>query len=80
MSKNATIKPLDERVDCLEDASDGVEQYSRRPNLRFFGIAESRSEDDTDKLITTVINESMQLQPPMVQDHIERRLPVPETD
>ena len=70
--KNATIKQLEERVDCLEDASDGVEQYSRRPNLRFFGIPENRSDDDTDKLITTVINESMKLQPPMLQEHLER--------
>ena len=65
--KNATIKQLEERVDCLEDASDGVEQYSRRPNLRFFGIPENRSDDDTDKLITTVINESTKL-----QEHLER--------
>ena len=70
--KNATIKQLEERVDCLEDAPDGVEQYSRRPNLRFFGIAEKRSDYDTDKLITTVINESMKLQPPMLQEHLER--------
>ena len=70
--KNAQIKQLEQRVDCLEDASDGVEQYSRRPNLRFFGIPENRSDDDTDKLITTVINESMQLQPPMLQEQLER--------
>ena len=68
--KNAKIKQLEQRVDCLEDASDGVEQYSCRPNLRFYGIPEDRSVVNTDKLITTVINESVQLQPPM-QDHLE---------
>ena len=60
------------RADCLEDVTDGVEQYSRCQNVRFFGIPEHRSEDGTDKLITTVINESMQLQPPMLQVHLER--------
>ena len=73
-NKNETIKKLEARIDRLEEASDAVEQYSRRPNLRFFGIPEAStaSEDDTDSLITTVINESMQLQPPMSPDHLER--------
>ena len=70
--KYAKINPLEQRVDCLKVAADGVEQYPRRPNLRFYGILENRSEDDTEKLITTVINESMQLQPPMLQDQLER--------
>ena len=69
--KNAKIQQLEQRVGCLEDASDGVEQYSCRPNLRYYGIPEDRSVDDTDKLITTVINESMQLHPPMRQVHLE---------
>ena len=36
--KNAKINQLEQRVDCFEDATDGVEQYSRLPNLRFYGI------------------------------------------
>ena len=72
--KNAKINQLEQRVDCFEDATDGVEQYSCRPNLRFYGISENWSEDDTEKLLTTVINESMQLQPPMPQDYLERSL------
>ena len=40
------IVDLEKRVDFLEKTADDVEQYSRRPNLRFHGFAEARKVTD----------------------------------
>ena len=55
----------------LETSADAVEQYSRRPNLRFQGIPETTGEN-TDAKILKLINEQMQIQPLITQDDIER--------
>ena len=47
-TKDNEIDELVKRVNTLEEAADAVEQYSRRPNLRFHGIAESADGEDTD--------------------------------
>ena len=46
--KDAKIVNLEREVLELADANDSLEQYSRRPNLRFEGIPEADHREDTD--------------------------------
>ena len=69
--KERRISELEQRVQQLETNADAVEQYSRRPNLRFQGIPETNGEN-TDAKILKLINEQMQIQPLITQDDIER--------
>ena len=46
--KDAKIVNLEREVLELADANDSLEQYSRRPNLRFEGIPEADHGEDTD--------------------------------
>ena len=43
--KEKQIVDLEKRLNSLEKAADDVEQYSRRPNLRFHGFAEGDAEE-----------------------------------
>ena len=58
------IAELETKVQSLEDANDALEQYSRRPNIRISGIAETTDGEDTDEKVLAVINGKMNLQPP----------------
>ena len=56
-----SIKTLESKLAALEHEADKVEQYSRRPNLRFTGIREiegTTNENMTEKLLD-IINEDM---------------------
>ena len=46
--KDARITSLEKEVHELADANDSLEQYMRRPNLRFEGIHEVEHGEDTD--------------------------------
>ena len=45
--KEARICELEKRVTALETQADDAEQYSRRANLRFHGMPESDTGEDT---------------------------------
>ena len=47
-------------------------QYSRRPNVRISGIAETDAGENTDEKVLAVINGKMKLQPPLNIGQIER--------
>ena len=66
------IAELETNVQSLEDANDALEQYSRRPNIRISGIAETTDGEDTDEKVLAVINGKMNLQPPLQIGQIER--------
>ena len=69
-TKDNEIDELVKRVNTLEEAADAVEQYSRRPNLRFHGA----DGEDTDAKVVHIVNDVMKLQPPMLVDHLARSL------
>ena len=66
------IAELETKVQSLEVANDALEQYSRRPNIRISGIAETTDGEDTDEKVLAVINGKMNLQPPLQIVQIER--------
>ena len=67
--KETQIVDLEERVDSLEKAADDVEQYSRRPNLRFHGFPEADTPENTDQLIINMVNSELNVHPPMLIEH-----------
>ena len=69
--KDEIIENFEKRVSALEDEQDRQEQYSRRPNLRIQGLAESQ-EGTTDDKVLHLINTEMSFEPPLVIDDIER--------
>ena len=70
-NKEQRITELEKTVELLEVSIDDQQQYSRRANLRFTGIEENAGEDTTTKVLQ-IINETMQLEPPISLDQIER--------
>ena len=69
--KDECITELESKVQSLEDANDALEQYSRQPNIRIYGIAETADGEDTDEKVLAVINGKMNLQPPLNIGQIE---------
>ena len=70
--KESKIKQLEKCVNSLEESADSIKQYSRRPNLRFYGIPESETDEDTGKRLLRKINGDLQRQPPILSEHLER--------
>ena len=70
-NKEQRITELEKTVALLEVSIDDQQQYSRRANLRFTGIEENAGEDTTKKVLQ-ILNETMQLEPPISLDQIER--------
>ena len=70
-NKEQRITELEKPVALLEVSIDDQQQYSRRANLRFTGIEENAGEDTTKKVLQ-ILNETMQLEPPISLDQIER--------
>ena len=59
-ARDDRTKTLESKVAALEHESDKVEQYTRRPNLRFTGIAETdETNENTTEKILDIINEDM---------------------
>ena len=75
-TKDNKIDELVKRVNTLEEAADAVEQYSRRPNLRFHGIAENANGEGTDAKIVHIVNDVMKQQPPMKQQPMKQQPPM----
>ena len=72
-AKDAVIENLKERVNTLESEMDSAEQYSRRPNLKVYGIPETRDGgEDTDEKILAVINGRIGFEPPVQRHQLER--------
>ena len=69
--KDEIIENFEKRVSALEAEQDRQEQYSRRPNLRIEGLAESQ-EGTTDDKVLHLINTEMSFEPPLVLEDIER--------
>ena len=69
--KDEIIENFEKRVSALEAEQDRQEQYSRRPNLRIQGLAESQ-EGTTDDKVLHLINTEMSFEPPLVLEDIER--------
>ena len=70
-NQDQRITQLEKTVELLEISIDDQQQYSRRANLRFTGIEENAGEDTTKKVLQT-LNETMQLEPPISREQIER--------
>ena len=79
--KDIYIAALEARLSLVEDSLDQLEQYSRRSNLRFFGIPESDGGEDTTGKLLAIVNETMGVTPPIVSadvvtsHRLGRRLP-----
>ena len=56
----------------LADANDSLEQYTRRPNLRFEGIPEADHGEDTDAKVLEIVNTKLEMTPPLEIDDLER--------
>ena len=70
--KDAQIRGLEERICVLEDSNDAIEQYSRRRNLRFHGIPEIGTAENTDEVVLAIVNGKMGMIPPLERHHLER--------
>ena len=70
--KDAKIVNLEREVRELADANDSLEQYTRRPNLRFEGIPEADHGEDTDAKVLEIVNTKLEMTPPLVIDDLER--------
>ena len=68
--KETQIVDLEKRVDSLEKVVDDVEQYSRRPNLRFPRGRHAREHGSADHL--NMVNSELNVHPPMKIEHLER--------
>ena len=64
--KDKYIAALEARLSSCETDLDQLEQYSRRTNLRFFGIPESETGENTNGKLLSIVNESMGVTPPIV--------------
>ena len=72
-ARDDRIKTLESKVAALEHESNKVEQYSRRPNLRFTGIAETdETNENTTEKILDIINEDMSPNAQIRPEQIER--------
>lgn len=69
--KNQQISNLQNRVASLESENDSLEQYTRRNSLRVFGVPEEEGEN-TVELAISLINETMEVQPPITIEDIDR--------
>ncbi|KAI0211200.1 hypothetical protein LSAT2_003995, partial [Lamellibrachia satsuma] len=63
--RDALIEDLEKTVSTLETKLDGLEQYSRRANLRFQGLKETAGGEDVEGMIIDTINNDMSVTPPL---------------
>ena len=69
--KDARITSLEKEVHELADANDSLEQYTRRPNLRFEGIPEAEHGEDTDEKVLDIANGKLGMTPPLQLHDLE---------
>ena len=70
--KENRICVLEIKVSQLEVDVDNLQQYSKRPNLRIYGVTDMHDGEDTDSKVITLINRDLKLNPPIKQTDIER--------
>ena len=70
--RDARIEDLEKTVSTLETKLDGLEQYSRRANLRFQGLNETAGGEDVEGMIIDIINNDMGVTPPLQSTEIVR--------
>lgn len=70
--KDNKIDSLCAQVTVLEKKYDDLEQYSRRNSLRIFGIPEDTGGENIDEKIMTLINQDLEVTPPLTPDKIDR--------
>ena len=80
--KDFKINELEKRIFVLEDSCDRAEQYTRRSNLVFRGFAELGQGENTEAIVTSFINDHMNLPSPLLCQDIARchRLGVQRSD
>ena len=66
------VQKMASTIEKVDETADNMEQYSRRPDLRFQGIAESLTCEDTDKTVPLTINEHMQFNLLVALENLER--------
>lgn len=69
--KDDAIKTLRGRISALEEKNDELEQYTRRNSLRITGIPESE-EEDCYKRVLDIANNTLELDPPLTIQDIDR--------
>ena len=70
--KDAKINELEKRILDLEDSCARTEQYTRRSNLVFRGLTEEGQGENTEVIITSFINEQINLPSPLQPKDIAR--------
>ena len=71
-TKDIRIVELEKKLHALEESSDNLEQYTRRPNLRIHGVPETGEGENTDATVLAVINDKMGVTPPPSLHDLER--------
>ena len=66
--RDARIEVLEKTVSTLETKLDGIEQYSRRANLRFQGLNETAGGEDVEGMIIDISNNDTSVTPPSRAD------------
>ena len=69
---NQRVDELEKRVRELEEQADRTEQYTRRSNLLCSGLPETGVGEDTEEKILAVINDMMEMRPPLTSSDIAR--------
>ena len=69
--KDQVISQLQHKVISLESDNDVLEQYARRNSLRLFGLPEEEGEDTATRAVS-FINNTMQVEPPITMEDIDR--------
>ena len=68
--RNTEITQLNKDNQELREELDGLQQYSRKPSIRDYGIPEKHN-DDTDQLLLQLFNKRMKMTPPIELQDIE---------
>ena len=74
-AKDIHIVELEKKIHALEESSDNLEQYTRRPNLRIHGVPETGQGKDTNATVLAVIDDKMGVTPPLSLHDLERSVP-----
>jgi predicted nuclease with TOPRIM domain len=69
--KNARIDALEKKLLSLESQTEGLEQYSRRNNIRVSNIPEQSNENITSTTLS-ILNDNLKLDPPICEQDIDR--------
>ena len=69
-SRDAIIAQLKDENSLMQERIDELEQYSRKPSIRVFGIPETTG-GSTDEKLLTLFNSVMEVEPPVTVEDIE---------